>query len=406
VANRSPSLGTCTIAALVIGAALAAVRAAPATAQALRDAPPANLADVERARSRACVTTLAQLSELDIRLDPIAQRSRRLMAIAEAIAIEDRSVTSSLDPSDPVESDVRSWFSTDSLLAVRFVETGNEALQEQRSAGRRTITEQVSAAIAGARAQADSVLAENVELVQRAGPCEGAIFVRPAVVEACADAQSALCSAARDPSATSDFAFVDTPEEIWSMRVLRPWTTATPLQPGPTGLEGGRSIAYTRIGNVVLTVAFAPLLEERSEVTPAQLFQYEQTNDALALSFDHPDIAFTPGIALRAALPEPLAGEERYLLHFGDSSNPDRVWEAEAGTGGPLETSLPMTAGHVLRLRAGEPLSLTAVRGGGDEPLFTIPLSTEQQAEAISALLVYMASELNADLKRIAPPRG
>ncbi len=368
--------------------------------------PPQNLARVEMDRSRSCVATLAELADLDAQLDPLAERSRRLMAIAEAIAIEDRNVTTVLDPADPVESDVQSWFSTDSLLAVRFVETGNEALQEQRSLGRASITERVAEEIALVQAEADTILTENQDLVLRGGPCDGAVFVLPTVLEACAEQETDLCTAARAPADSSRYAFVDSPEEVWEWRDIRPWTPPGPLQAGPTGLDGGRTIAYARVGNVVLTVAFAPLLEARSEITPAALFRYEQTNQALALNFDHPDIVFTPGLAVRAALPQPLADEERYLLHFGAPGDPDTVWEAEAGTGQPLEASLPLTAAHALRLRAGEPLILTAVRGGSADPVYSIALGRELQAEAVDALLTYMTSGLNDDLKRLAPPTG
>ena len=79
--------------------------AAPAVAQ-TSDAVPSRLASVELERSRSCVATLAGVEALDDLLDPLAQRSRRLLNIADAISLEDRSITSQLDPSDPLESDV------------------------------------------------------------------------------------------------------------------------------------------------------------------------------------------------------------------------------------------------------------------------------------------------------------
>jgi hypothetical protein len=393
-----PGAGTLFLFLIFIGGAGAGVAQAP-------DAPPASLATVELERSRSCVATLAAIQELDVLLDPLAQRSRRLMGISEAIAIEDRSVTGELDPSDPLESDVRAWFSTDSLLAVRFVETGNEALQEQRGAGRTAVQERVTRAMEEVQASADSLLSENRAVLTAAGPCDGAVFVRPAVSEACAEMQSELCdAAAAPPDRNTGFVFVDTPEEIWDLQDLRPWTTPAPLQPGPGGLDGGRSIGYARVGNVVLTAAFAPLLRQRSEVRPAELFQYEQTNQALALTFEHPDIAFTPALALRAALPEPLAEEDGYVLHFGEASAPDVLWQGEAGSGAPLEASLPMTAAQVIRLRNGDALTLTATLRG--DPVYSIALSTAEQAASVGALLRYMAAGMGADLMRIAPPNG
>ena len=48
------------------------------------DAPPSRIVEVELERSRSCVTTLAAVAELDAVLDPLAQRSRRLLNIADA----------------------------------------------------------------------------------------------------------------------------------------------------------------------------------------------------------------------------------------------------------------------------------------------------------------------------------
>ena len=363
--------------------------ATPAAAQ-VTAPPPSRLAEVERTRSRRCVATLSAVAALDVVLDPLAQRSRRLLGIAEAIALEDRTVTGELDPSDALESDVRAWFATDSLLAVRFVASGNEALQEQRAAGRTAVQEQVRGAMEEVQTAADSILAENEAVLAAAGPCDGAIFVRPAVVAACDAVDSDLCrAAAAPPEETTGFLFVDDPSEIWSVRDLRPWTPATPLQPGPSGLDGGRTIGYARVGNVVLTAAFSPLLRPRSEVTRAEIFQFEQTNQALALTFEHPDIVFTPALALRAALPERLADEDRYVLHFGSPDEPDVLWEGPAGTGAPLEASLPLSAAHVLRLRNGDAVTLTAMRGDGAR--YSIGLSTVEQATFVSGLLRYMA---------------
>jgi hypothetical protein len=377
----------------------------PATAQSLESIVPSRLAEVEIERSRSCVATLAQVEGLDTQLDPLAGRSRRLMAIAEAISIEDRSIISELDPSDPVESDVQAWFATDSLLAVRYMQTEDEAIQEQRRMGRESVKLRIGSAISRVQMSADSVIAENQDVLTRSGPCDGAVFVRPAVLEACADVESELCDiVAAPPPDEAFYRFVDTPEEIWELRELRRWTEPMPLQVGPTGLDGARTIGYARVGNVVVTAAFAPVLRSRSEIRPAELFVFEQTNQALALTFDHPDIAFTPGLALLAALPTALADEDRYIVHFGDPSEPEILWSGEAGTGAPLEASLPISAAQVIRLRNGEALALTAVRG--DDPVYSIVLSTEGQVDNVGALLRYMAAGLGADLLRIAPPTG
>ena len=84
--------------------------------------------------------------------------------------------------------------------------------------------------------------------------------------------------------------------------------------------------------------------------------------------------------------------------------DPDVLWEGAAGTGAPLEASLPMTAAQVVRLRDGDAITLTAMRVA--EPVYSIALSTESQVDAVGALLRYMEGQLAVDLLRIAPPNG
>ena len=382
--------------------------AAPAGAQSLSEAPPSGYAAFEAARSRSCVTTFAELDRLDATLDPLAQRSRRLLGIAEAISIEDRSVVTWLNPLEPTESAVRDWFVTDSVLAERFVTSRDTTLQQARGRGREVIKKAVTDALTSIQQQADSTLAENQELMARAAPCDGAILVRPVVIEACATEEARVCTEAAAAPAAEDtrFRFVDSPEEVWEHQELRPWTTPGPLRMGPSGLDGARTVGYARIGNVVLTTALAPLIREGASVTPAERVRYDQTNQALGLALDHPDLVFTPALAMRAALPEPVSGEERYLLHFGSPEEPEVLWTGEAGTGVPLEASLPLQPAQVLRLRAGDPLALTAVRGGGNEPVFSIALSEMNQGAAVQALLAYLGSTFPADVKRLVPPAG
>ncbi len=63
----------------------------------------------------------------------------------------------------------------------------------------------------------------------------------------------------------------------------------------------------------------------------------------------------------------------------------------------------------MVRLKAGEPIRLTAVQTGEDadnEAVFTLELATVNQVTGARALLGYMAGQMVADLNRLAPPRG
>ncbi|MDE0899835.1 MAG: hypothetical protein OSA81_12525 [Longimicrobiales bacterium] len=389
---------------LTLPAATMLIAAFPLSAQLVEA--PANLATVEINRSRQCVTTLAEIAVIDEILRPIAIQSQRFTTIARAIAIEDASIVPSLNTSDPFDSAIADWFATDELMARRFIETQAPVLQEQRTTGREAIKIFLTDAALAVQARADSVLAENENTVTQAASCDGAIFVRPAVLEACETGSGEICiAAAQPPAATDRFRFVDAPESVWDVQEFRPWTDPTTIQLGPTGqLEGARTVAFTRVGNVVVTVAFSPLLRDVSDVTPAERFSFDQTNQALGLSFNHPSILFAPGFAIRAALPEPLAGEDEYVIHFGDPTEPDALWTGPASTGSPMEASIPLEATHVIRLREGHPLSLTAMRDGESE--YSIPLYSTNQAIAMQALLSYMSNQLSVDLNEFVKPVG
>lgn len=383
---------------------LAALILVPAPTLAQDETPPPGLAQAEMERSARCVDVLARVGDLDAELEPLALKARRFQGIAQAIAIEDPSIVDQLDPEDPAEVAVRDWFATDAVLAQRFVDTGETALQEQRAAGREMIKETVTDAAIAVQARADSILTENQETVLAAGPCDGAIFVRSSVVEACASASGPLCDAVALPEGEQTrFAFVDDPTLMWDLREFRPWSQPTVIQPGPTGqLEGARTIGYVRVGNVVATVALSPMLKDRTEVTPAERFSWQQTNDALGLIFDHPSIAFTPGLSLRAALPFALAGEDEYVVHFGDPADPDVMWRGGADTGMAIEATLALEPQHVIRLRGGDAVTFTAMRSG--EPQYSIEIDTTGQVQATETLLQYMALQLSTDLNELVRP--
>jgi len=377
----------------------------PAIVLAQSPAPP-GLAVIEEARSRACVPIVAQIDLLDELLLPLGARAERLLTIAQAIALEDGSVIRTLDADDDVESRVRGWFIDDATLAQQFVANQNPEISLQRSVARENIKVVIEQAIGAVQFVADSIIASNRDLAAEAGQCDSAIYVRGAVLEACETSAGALCVAATEPpSLTSRFRFVDEPETMWEIQEIRPWSSPTGLMLDQNGqLDGARTFVYSRIGNVIVTVAFSPLLLDRTSVTPEQLESYQLTNDSLGLTFTHPDLAFAPALGVRAALAQPLDDETRYVIHFGEPLNPEVIWVGAAGTGEPLESTIALGAGQVARLQAGEPLTLSAVGDGelqGIEPAFVIELTDVNQAAAIQALLGYMAGQLSDDLTQI-----
>lgn len=373
---------------------------------------PSRLAEVELERSRTCVGVLERVEALDAEMAPLARRSERLQVIARAIALEDRSVVEPLDPDDPLEVRVREWFASDQSLARRSLNRQDASIQAERAAGRENIKGAVSRAMEEVQREAETAIQANQELIASAAPCDGAIFVRSAVLEACENASGTLCEQAGLPaSEVSGVRFVDEPEAIWEIEQSRPWTSPTSLRPGQSGLEGGRTVAFTRVGNLVASVAFAPLFAPREQIPPETLRAYEANNDSLGLTFDHPGIAFTPALAVRLALPRRLDREDGYILHFGTPDQADVVWAGEAGTGEPLESTVALAPSHVRRLVAGDQLTVTAIAGGEaetdtPEAVYAVGMGTVNQAQSAQALLGYMESRLGEDLARLVPPSG
>ncbi|MDH3272113.1 MAG: hypothetical protein OEN56_12310 [Gemmatimonadota bacterium] len=368
---------------------------------------PSRLAEVELARSRDCVAILARVEVLNAEMEPIARRSQRLTAIAQAIALEERSIIDSLNVEDPVEARVREWFANDASLARRYVNQPDASLAAERTANRETIKATVTRAITGLREEASAKVADNQALIAEAAPCDGAIFVRSAVLTACETGSGPICEDARlAASEGARFRFVDDAASIWEIEEIRPWTQPGPLRPGATGLDGGRTIGFTRVGNVVATVALTPLFAPKAQVPPEALAAYEATNDSLGLAFSHPNLVFTPALGIRVALPQPLDEETGYVLHFGEPDDADVVWMGDAGTGAPLEATVPLSPSQVRRLATGDPLMLTAVQATEDTPdaVFAIGIGNVNQARNAQALLTYMASQLSADVTQLIPP--
>ena len=390
--------------------ALAAfITVVPASATAQVDAIPSRLAEVEVERSRICVGTLAGIAVLDQTLEPLVTRGTRLRQIGEAVALEDRNSLEPFDLTDQTESMVRDWFTTDAALAQRYLTTEDAQLQAERQAGRETIKNLVGQALTALQTRADSVLTANADLIQTAGPCDGAIFVRSAVQDACADASGAICDQVDLPAGEAvDFRFVDSGESVWEIQESRPWTVPGPLQPTADGqLGGGRTIAYARVGNVAVSLSFSPLFVNREDVSTEDLAGYQAINDSLGLTFEHPELAVAPVLGLRAALPEPLGTETRYVVHFGEITAPDILWTGAAGSGVSIEAAIPLAAAHVVRIRAGDPITLTAIGGeSGNQTEYSILVGNVNQAPAATVLLNYMTSQMAEDLGRIMQTGG
>lgn len=373
-----------------------------------QDAAPAGLGDIEAARSRACVPVLARVDALNLRLQPLGLRAERLRAVATAIAIEDRAFVDSLDQTDETEAAVHAWFIADMRLAEGYVETQNEELQRQRTVAREGIKGTVQGALEAVQAGARTIMESEPDLSAEAAPCDGAIFLRPEVLAACEGVESPICSAAAPTEPDGVFRFVDSAEDLWDVQEIRPWSPPGPLQVAPDGsLAGARTVAFARHGNIVITVAFAPLIQPRSQIDEEQAAELMAIVDSIGFAFDHPDLVYAPSIAVRATLPEAIAGEDLYVLHFGTADDADIVWTAASNSGAPLEAPVVLQPGHIVRLQNGEPLQMTAVRStedGDNEALFTLALTAVNQANATRQLLGYMAGDMVEDLKRLIPP--
>ncbi|NJD19284.1 MAG: hypothetical protein FIA95_08405 [Gemmatimonadetes bacterium] len=387
-----------------------AVAAGQDTAAAAAAVPPA-LAEVESARSRACVATLNRIEELDSVLQPYAVRMERLRALGRAVSLEDRAEAGTFAEADTVEAAVARWFAADSVLAARYITEKVESIQIERTEARTAILDMIRAVMQAVNTEAQAKIGDSAALDAAARPCEGAILVRPAVLEACAGSGSRLCRAAADTVPQGAYRFVNDAADLWDVEDYRPWTTPEPLQATQGGgLAGARSAAQARRGNVVLGVALAPLLRTREELDSAQIAQLETNLDSLGYVFDHPLFVMAPVIEMQAEVPAPLGGETHVLLHFGALSGDDVIWSGEVGAGGLMQASVLASRGQLERLQAGELVSLTAVRipAGEDQtavPVYTVPLLQVGQAQSVTALLQYMGGgALSRDLMALVPP--
>jgi len=373
-----------------------------------QDAPPAGIAEIELERSRLCVPVLTQLDELNLQLQPLGIRTERLRQIAAAIAIEDRTVMDSLNVTDPTEAAVRDWFLSDGRLAQSFLDTNEQTIQQQRAVDRELIKGTIQATLEGIQSEAQGIIEDAGDFGPEASSCEGAVLIRSAVIEACGSEQNLICDAARPANSDGAYRFVDSPEDLWDVQEFRPWTSPGPLQLAPDGqLDGASTVAFARQGNVAFSVAFRPDIRPRTDMAPENIQTFQTLLDSIGFEFNHPELIYAPALTIRATLPEPLAGEDRYAIHFGAIEAGDIIWEGASGTGAPIEISILLTPIHIVKLTQGESLELTAIRSlddSSDEALFGLALTPVNQVAATQALLAYMATQMPQDLNLLVPP--
>jgi hypothetical protein len=242
-------------------------------------------------------------------------------------------------------------------------------------------------------------------------PCQGAILVRSAVLEACGATSSSVCAAAASTEPSQTFRFVESAEDLWGIQEFRPWTDPEPIGLAADGtLMGARTAARARLGNVILVVGIAPMIRERSQISEEDAAEFDANLDSLGIAFDHPRFVMAPAMEVQANLPAPLEGETHYILHLGDLSEPQVLWTVPAGTGGVVQAAMPAPGPVLGALQAGQPLSLTAVQMAAEgsteaEAVFSLQLTPVNQGRAVNALLGYIVGgQLSRDLRVLVPP--
>ena len=196
---------------------------------------PIDLAEVESDRSRACVARLAALEDFEASLAPYVSRANRLNALGRAITLEKRQDAEPFDGGDPVEASVSQWFSSDSLLASRFLQEGDSTVLTQRGEERAQILERVRQSIRDIQTDAQAVLDGGADVQAAAEPCVGVILIRSAVLEECGgDESSQVCQAAasEERDAPSSSSKRPTISGVW--RSMDPGLIPRPSSSDPT----------------------------------------------------------------------------------------------------------------------------------------------------------------------------
>lgn len=389
------------------------VRAQQDTLPPVQETPPLRLAELETARSRQCVLAVARMEELDKSLEPYAKRMDRLMALGQAVSLERADDVRPFAQGDSLEEAVARWFQADSAFAARILATRDSASVRERSQAREAMLARLRQAVEEVAAQGRALADAGAPVEEAFRPCDGAVFIRSAVLDACSDqaVTSPLCDAAKTEASQSPFRFVENPEDLWDVEEYRPWSQAGPLQLSESGTLGGaRTTAISRRGNLAVAVSLAPMLERRSDLTPQAAASFQARLDSLGFTFDHPLFVMAPALDFQANLPGVLGGETHYVLHFGDlSDRGDMIWAMQAGPTGRVQTAIIATGQVLTRLAAGEGISFSAIKvpeggTGPAEAIFSLPLLEVGQTSNVTPLLEYMKSGgLARDLKALVP---
>jgi hypothetical protein len=402
-------------AALAVPALLTAqdTIAAPPAVSALPDPPPSRLGEVERARSRTCVASLAVLAALDEQLAPLFRRGDRIQMLNAAVALEDSTRVTPFDLTDSLEVAVRDWFVADWQLAMQAVSAGAgaEAIQQQRSQARDRVRAQLQAALDPLRAEAEQRATAAGDVDAAAELCENKIFVRSAVVEACATTESPICAPARTPEPDGPFGFVDAPEDLWDLEQLVPWSDPVSLARTPDGgLAGARTASLSRHGNIALIVGVEPMLRARETLSAEDAAEMDANLDSMGIPFEDKRFAMAPVVTIQLNIPEPIGGETHYALHFGEMTDPvdEIIWTAPAPAKGPVEAIVPSPGWVLSALARGDAVTFSALRqveGSPPQRVYQLGLTPLGQARSISAVLTYMTSgQLGRDLAEVLPP--
>jgi len=381
---------------------------------------PSRLAALELERTRTCVPILSRLLSLEMDLEPLSLRARRLTALNQAVALEDRDRVEPLDLGDALERAVEAWFEQDGTLARAAAESGSAADQARRNDARASIQAEIQGAFEEIGIQAETRVASEGDLASFSEYCDGAILVRNVVLELCESQSGPVCDDARLPGdELGRFRFVEDPVDLWDIEQLRPWSDPVPLLVSPDGGVGGAQTgALARRGNLNFVFSLETLIQSRTEVPEEEANRFDEYLEALGIPFGHPDFVMAPALAVTLDIPGAVGEETHYVLHFGDLSDPSNqiFWEATVPPSGPIQGIFPAPSWVLEQIAFGEEVSLTALQIPEESPddsnaiearaIFSLTLTPVGQSASVTALLSYIVSgALSDDLLRLFPPQ-